>query len=207
MPLEPLKGSLQMVQTPAQTLALEEFLKLPETKPASEYIDGRVIQKPMPQGEHSAIQTELPPAINLVVKPKQIARAFTELRCTYPAGSRNSVYGGRSIVPDVSVFTWSRIPRKENGGVANVFSTAPDWTIEILSPDQSQTKVTKNILHCLKYGTQMGWLIDPEEQSVFVYLPDQATAFYDEPDTQLPVPQFAREFNLTVEGLFRWLLE
>jgi Uma2 family endonuclease len=71
-------------------------------------------------------------------------------------------------VPDISVFTWDRIPRKENGGVANVFSIAPDWTIEILSPDQSQTKVTKNILHCLKHGTQMGWLIDPEEKSVFV---------------------------------------
>ncbi len=64
-----------------------------------------------------------------------------------------------AIVPDISVFMWDRIPRKDNGGVANVFSIAPDWTIEILSPDQSQTKVTKNILHCLKYGTQMGWLI------------------------------------------------
>lgn len=138
-----------MVQTPAKSLTLEEFLKLPETEPASEYIDGRIIQKPMPQGEHSAIQTELAPAINLVVKPKQIARAFSELRCTF---------GGRSIVPDISVFLWSRIPRKENGGVANFFSVAPDWTIEILSPDQSQTKVTKNILHCLKYGTHMGWL-------------------------------------------------
>lgn len=187
-----------MVQTPAQTLPLEEFLKLPETEPASEYIDGRVIQKPMPQGEHSAIQTELAPAINLIVKPKQIARAFTELRCTF---------GGRSIVPDISVFIWNRIPRKANGGVANVFSLAPDWTIEILSPDQSQTKVTKNILHCLKYGTQMGWLIDPEEQSVFVYLQDRPTAFYDESDARLPVPEFARDFNLTVEGLCRWLLE
>ncbi|MBC7971575.1 MAG: Uma2 family endonuclease, partial [Verrucomicrobia bacterium] len=27
---------------------LEEFLKLPETKPASEYINGSIIQKPMP---------------------------------------------------------------------------------------------------------------------------------------------------------------
>ena len=132
-----------MVQTPAQTLTVEDFLNLPETEPASEYIDGRIIQKPMPQGKHSAIQTELPPAINLVVKPKQIARAFTELRCTY---------GGRSTIPDISVFTWNRIPRKENGGIANAFLIAPDWTIEILSPDQSQTKVTKNILHCLKQG-------------------------------------------------------
>ena len=145
-----------------------------------------------------AVQTELAPAINLVVKSAQIARAFTELRCTF---------GGRSIVPDISVFLWDRIPRKENGGVANVFSIAPDWSIEILSPAQSQTKVTKNILHCLKHGTQMGWLIDPDEQSVFVYLPDQPTTVYDELGAQLPVPEFAKDFNLTVEALFRWLRE
>jgi Uma2 family endonuclease len=187
-----------MVQTPTKLLTLEEFLELPETEPASEYIDGYIIQKPMPQGEHSVIQTELAPAINLVVKPKQIARAFSELRCTF---------GSRSIIPDISVFLWGRIPRKENGGVANVFSIAPDWTIEILSPDQSQTKVTKNILHCLKYGTQMGWLIDPDEQSVFVYLKDQPTSVYDEPGIRLPVPEFAKDFSLTVEGLFSWLLE
>jgi len=124
----------------------------------------------MPQGEHSAIQTELATAINAVLKPQHTARAFSELRCTYPAGSRAThVYGGRSILPDISVFTWARIPRNESGGVANIFAIAPDWMIEILSPDQSQTKVTKNILYCLKDETQMGWLIDPEDQSVFVY--------------------------------------
>jgi Uma2 family endonuclease len=43
-----------MVQTPIKTITLEEFLKLPETEPASEYIDGEIVQKPMPQGEHRA---------------------------------------------------------------------------------------------------------------------------------------------------------
>ncbi|MEM6838066.1 MAG: Uma2 family endonuclease [Cyanobacteria bacterium P01_C01_bin.120] len=187
-----------MVQTPAKSVMLEDFLKLPETEPASEYIDGHIIQKPMPQGEHSAIQTELAPAINQVVKPTQIARAFTELRCTF---------GGRSIVPDIAVFQWARIPRQENGRVANVFALAPDWTIEILFPDQSQTKVTKNILHCLSYGTQMGWLIDPDDQSVFVYLPDQPTAVYDTPELLLPMPTFTQTFKLSVANLFAWLME
>ena len=59
---------------------------------------------------------------------------------------------------------------------STVFAIAPDWTIEFLSPDQSQTKVTKIILHCLKHGTQMGWLIAPEDQSVFVYRQTQSTA-------------------------------
>ena len=187
-----------MVQTPAKALTLEAFLQLPETEPASEYINGQVIQKPMPQGEHSVIQTELAPAINAIVKPQRIARAFTELRCTF---------GGRSTVPDVAVFLWPRIPRRENGGIANVFAVAPDWTIEILSPQQNQTKVTKNILHCLEQGTQMGWLIEPDEQSVFVYRPHQATTVYDEPAMRLPVPEFAKDLHLTIEEMFGWLLE
>jgi Uma2 family endonuclease len=88
-----------------------------------------------------------------------------------------------------------------------VFPIAPDWTIEILSPEQSQTKVTKNILHCLNHGTHMGWLIDPEDQSVFVYLPDRPTAVYDSPDAALPTPTFAQDFNLTIAELFAWLMD
>jgi len=34
----------------ARSLSLQEFLQQPETKPASEYIDGEIIQKPMPKG-------------------------------------------------------------------------------------------------------------------------------------------------------------
>lgn len=187
-----------MVQIPAKSLTLEEFLKLSETEPASEYIDGEIIQKPMPQGKHSAIQTELSTAINAVVKSQRIARAFSELRCTF---------AGRSIVPDVSVFVWDRISRNENGEIANVFPLAPDWAIEILSPEQSQTKVTKKILHCLKYETQMGWLIDPDEKTVFVYTPNQQPEVFEEPGEQLPVPSLANELHLSVGELFNWLLD
>ncbi|MEW6494603.1 MAG: Uma2 family endonuclease [Cyanobacteriota bacterium] len=187
-----------MVQTPAKPLSLEEFLKLPETEPASEYIDGQIIQKPMPQGEHSVIRGELVTAINAVVKPQKIARAFPELRCTF---------GRRSIVPDVSVFVWKRIPRDENGAIANVFQAAPDWIIEILSPDQSATKVTKKILNSLKHETQIGWLIDPDEETIFVYQPKQQPEVFDEPEDELPVPSFASELRLTVGEVFGWLLE
>lgn len=187
-----------MVQTSSKTLTLEEFLQQPETQPASEYINSQIIPKPIPQGKHSTVQGELVPAINSVVKPPRLARAFPELRCTF---------GGRSTVPDITVFLWNRIPRDQNGEVANTFSIAPDWTIEIISSDQSQTKVTKNILHCLKHGTQMGWLIDPEEKTVFIYCPKQETEVFDQPEVLLTVPSFASDLQLTVTDLFAWLLE
>jgi Uma2 family endonuclease len=186
-----------MVQTPLKLLTLEEFLALPETEPASEYIDGKIVRKPMPQGKHSSLQTEFSTTVNVKLKPQRIARAFSELRCTF---------GDRSIVPDVSVFIWDRIARDENGEIANVFQLAPDWTIEILSPEQSQTKVTKNILHCLDYGTEMGWLIDPNERTVFVYQPKQQTLVFDLPEQQILVPSFADQLKLTVEEVFSWLL-
>jgi Uma2 family endonuclease len=186
-----------MVQALSKTLTLEEFLQQPETTPASEYINGQVIQKPMPQGKHSRLQGEFIPAINGVVKPQKIACAFPELRCTF---------GDRSTVPDIAVFVWNRIPLDETGEIANEFQLAPDWTIEILSPRQNQTKVTKNILHCLKHGTQMGWLIDPGEKTVLVYRPKQEIELFDEPNEQLPMPSFTQGLNLTVGDLLSWLM-
>ncbi len=73
-------GDRYMVQAPQKTITLDEFLQLPETKPASEYIKGAIVQKPMPQGKHSTIQGELITRVNAAGKPQRIAWAFPELR-------------------------------------------------------------------------------------------------------------------------------
>lgn len=185
-----------MVQTPAKTITLAEFLQQPETKPAREYIDGHIIQKPLPQGQHSTIQGELVTAINAVTKPSKLAWAFPELRCTF---------GGRSMIPDVSVFRWQRLPTNDDGTIANTFSAAPGWTIEILSPEQSSTRVVSNILHCLNHGGMGGWLIDPNENLVQVYLPDQLPASLEEAENELTMTGLAPALTLTVGQVFGWL--
>ena len=188
-----------MVQAPAKsTTTLRAFLALPETDPASEYINGQIIKKPMPQGKRSTIQRDLTIAIESVLKPEKIGRAFPELRCSF---------GDRSIVPDVSVFSRARIPRNADGSIANQFEIAPDWVIEILSPSQSQTRVTKNILYCLKHGTQLGWLIDPEEQTIFIHGSEKVFDVFDMrlPQAQLPVPPFAQKVTLTIREVMDWL--
>ncbi len=175
-------------------MSLDDFLKLPETKPASELIDGHIIQKPMPQGEHSTIQTDLVEAINRVVKVPKIARAYTELRCLC---DRNVV------VPDISVFYWDRIPMTAAGKVANRFEIQPDWTIEILSPEQSQTVVMAKILNCLANGTKLGWLIDPAESAIVVIFPDSKVDIFSG-ERQLPVLE-GIDLALTPSQIFGWL--
>ncbi len=185
-----------MVATPVKNLTLESFLALPETKPANEYIDGKIVQKPMHQGKHSIIQTKLIILINSILLESKIAIALSELRCTF---------GGRSIVPDVVVLKHENIPKDDDGEVANVVSTAPDWVIEILSPDQSTTKVIKNILHCLDHGTEVGWLVDPAEKMILVYQPDKQVQVVDLLESELIVPEFARSIELIAGDVFGWL--
>lgn len=146
----------------------------------------------MPGGKHSRLRSRLAGAINAV---GSCYEAFPELRCTF---------GGRSIVPDLAVVSCDRIPVDENGDIISTgIEFVPEWVIEILSPEQSQMKVTRKILHNLRHGSQMGWLVDPDERVVLVYRPDSLP---DELFSEASLPCLL-EVNLefTVEQIFDWL--
>ncbi|TAG68316.1 MAG: Uma2 family endonuclease [Oscillatoriales cyanobacterium] len=177
-----------------ERITLEEFLKLPETKPASEYIEGEIIQKPMPKTKHSRLQGRFLRTINEVVEEPKIAYAFPELRCTF---------GGRSIVPDISVLLWEQIQFDESGELVDNVLIAPYWAIEILSPEQSSNRVTKKIIHCLEHGCQLGWLVDPGDRSILAFLPNQQPQFCEGSDV-VPVPEII-PLNITAEQVFSWL--
>lgn len=185
-----------LAQPIVQKLTLEEFLQLPEAKPANEYINGTIIQKIMPQGKHSTLQFELTSAINQVGKSKKVAYAWPELRCTFC---------DRSLVPDIAVFTWERIPRDENGEVTNQFTLHPDWIIEILSPEQSATQVIEKIIFCLKNGSQLGWLVDPQHRSVMVFQGDRLPTIISGDDL-IPVLDCLQDWRLSATKMFNWLV-
>jgi Uma2 family endonuclease len=165
-------------------ITLEEFLALPETKPASEYIAGKVIQKTMPLGKHSVIRSEL----MMVLNQPDTMFAFPELRC---------VFAGSAIVPDLAVFEVSNIP--------NDFNLAPDWVIEISSPDQVTTKKLDKIFYCLQHGTRLGWLVNIEERSVIIHHSDKQNEIIHEQTQELTVPNFVKSLKLTAGDIFSWL--
>jgi Uma2 family endonuclease len=183
-----------MVITVAKPYSLVEFLELPETKPASEFLNNKISQKPMPQGKHSRLQSKFSAYINQAVEDLKLAYAFTELRCTF---------GGASIVPDIAVFRWERIPRDHDGQIANKILTYPDWTIEILSPRQTPNKVLANILHCIEHGTELGWMLDPEEQNIFAISSDRRIQMFKA--AQAAPVLSGVDLTLTVNQIFEWL--
>jgi Uma2 family endonuclease len=150
-----------------QGITLEEFLALPEEKPALEYADGMVTQKVAPQGKHARLQAWLCSQLNLALESKRAAVAFPELRVTF---------SGLSRVPDVAVYRWERIPRDADGEIANEFRIPPDVAIEIISPGQSANQLLRRCLWFIGHGVGIALLIDPGDKSVLIFRPDQIPA-------------------------------
>jgi Uma2 family endonuclease len=148
-----------------KALTLEEFLRLPEEKPALEYEDGRITQKVSPRLPHAALQFEIASLFNQALRPTRTARAFTELRTTFT---------GRSRVPDVSVYHWDRIPRDDTGALAfdNVM-IPPDVAIEIRSPEQTIASQLRRCRDYVDQGVAMAIMVAPEANRLWVFRPQQ----------------------------------
>jgi Uma2 family endonuclease len=136
-------------------ITLEQFLALPEEEPALEYEDGRASQKASPKGHHSRLQVSLVVTVNSEYEPARVASAFSELRATF---------GGRSYVPDVSIYRWERIPRMPDGRIAQNFDLPPDIVVEIVSPGQSVTALVRRCIWYTQNGVVVALLVDPADE-------------------------------------------
>ena len=160
---------------------LTEFLSQPdiETSPAWEFINGRALQKPMPTLFHSRLQRNL---VNYINEHLEGYEAVQELRC---------LVSPFSPVPDISVVALSHLP-EEDGPLEG----APDWLIEIRSPDQNTLNLQNKILHCLSNGTQLAWLIDMTREQIWVWQGDDLPRICSGNDT---LPYLGEIPSLTVK--------
>lgn len=143
--------------------SLTAFLAQPniEASPAWELINGCAVQKPMPTLFHSRLQRNL---VNYINHHTNSFEAIQELRCLVPPFSP---------VPDISVVAIDRLPDQDGP-----LDGAPKWLIEIRSPDQSTLDLQAKILHCLRNGTQLAWLIDIDRQQIWVWQGDDLPIVY-----------------------------
>ena len=139
-------------------MTLEEFLRLRERKPALESIDGEVTQKVSPKARHSALQLEVALITNEQARPRRVARAFPEVRTTF---------GGRSLVPDVSVYRWDRIPTTADGEIADDFLEPPDIVVEVISPGQTVTRLRERCRWFVEHGVRIALLVVPRRRVVY----------------------------------------
>lgn len=146
-------------------LSLKEFLAMPETEPASEYICGEVIQKPMPDQAHALLQLYLGSLILNYLARTRLGRVATEWRCIFGPRGRK-----RAWIPDLVFVSNDRLP-KGDPRRHRFLRTAPDLAIEVVSPNQPMGRFSEKIDFYLLYGVRLVWVIDQIAESVTVHAP------------------------------------
>lgn len=174
-------------------LTLMEFLRLEETKPASEYACGEAFQKPMPDIPHSAIQTFLAAILYPFLAQTGIGRVFTELRCIFGPPGRERIY-----VPDLTYVTRGRLRSERH------LHAAPNLAIEILSPDQHMPHFLDKIQFFLLYGVRLVWVIDPATRTVTVQTPGDEARILGSGDA-LDGGDILPGFSVAVDDIFAQL--
>lgn len=178
----------------ATTMTLDEFLELPETEPAAEFVCGRIIPRPMPTWFHSRLANRIGAFFEIYFMQHNEGYANVELRHAAPEE-------GRSYLPDVSITSW----RKSNPSLAErrqkAIEVPPDIAVEIVSPDDRPTRIADKLAFYLRAGVASVWIVDPDEQSVSVYRPGQPAQVFRAGDMLDGRPAFSA-FELPVEDLF-----
>ncbi len=175
-----------------QGLTLDEFLALPEEKPALEYHEGVVTQKVAPRPVHSALQFEIGVHLGRQLGPRKHGRVFPELRTTY---------AGTSRVPDLAVYRWERIPRAADGQLANEARNPPDLAVEIISPGQTIRELETTCRWYVDHGVQVALLVVPGDESVRAFRPGTPiTAHYR--GERIALDEIAPGLHLDVDRIF-----
>jgi Uma2 family endonuclease len=141
-------------------------LPIPETKPATEFIDGRLVQKMSPYGLHARVQGAIVTALTIWSKERGRGRVGTEwdFDLTPPGDATHR------LVPDVAYVSYERIGFDDDLA-AQVPTVAPNVAVEILSTGQTLQNSRRRIDILIACGAQLVVLIDPREQVAWLVDP------------------------------------
>ena len=177
-------------------VSLEDFLRLDETKPGLELIDGEVVQKSMPSLSHGTVVAELLGDLVVYLRSSREGRVVTEVR--HADRPEEWVF-----LPDVSVTLEARRPAAA-ADVRGPVDVMPDFAIEVLSPDDKPGRISQKIAHYMRSGVRLLWVIDPETERVTIWQPDEAPRLAAAGDILTAEPVLAA-FTLDLAALFEQL--
>ncbi|MEO9255188.1 MAG: Uma2 family endonuclease [Tepidiformaceae bacterium] len=130
-----------------------EYLALPEVKPYLEYVDGVVLQKPMPNVSHRRLVHFLDVELGLYIRQAGAGQAGPEQRSRLGQSPNYRL-------PDLSY--WAP-------GVSDHNDSIPSLAIEVRSPDQTMGELRAKCRFYRQNGVDAAWLIDPSSRTIEVF--------------------------------------
>src|ERR1700685_3471988 len=138
---------------------------LPETKPETEWVRGRALQKVSPTYAHALMQRLIATQLGAWADADRHGRVGTEWR--FRIAPARTI--GRPLVPDVSFLSYAALPAHAPIDDVEVPLGAPTVAVEILSPDDRRRNVAHKVAVYLSAGTAAVVIVDPRQRTIFVH--------------------------------------
>ncbi|HEV3086152.1 MAG TPA: Uma2 family endonuclease [Candidatus Elarobacter sp.] len=168
---------------------------LPETKPETEWVRGRALQKVSPTYDHSALQIELGIALRTWATAGGHGRVGPEWR--FRVAPPGAIV--RPLVPDVAFLSYDVLPPAARDE-AQVPLGAPTVACEVLSPRNRRRDVEDKIATYLAAGTAAVIIVDPRKVTVTVHDRDGARVLHrGDTLTHPALPGFSLDLNALFE--------
>jgi Uma2 family endonuclease len=140
----------------------EQYLALPEEKPYLEYVDGMVVQKPIPQEEHVELIAEI------IYRMKEWMKEHKG-RIGPAARARLGDLPNYRL-PDMSYW---------KPGIPRGNEAPPTLAVEVRSKDQSMAELRRKCEFLRSTGVEVCWLIDPFARTAEAYKGSRSGARVD----------------------------
>jgi Uma2 family endonuclease len=141
---------------------VEDFLAIPEGERFHELIDGDIVEKAVPSGEHGGAQAAI-----VIELGGHFSRRWGRRPGGWWFATEVEVRFAADVCrPDVLGWRRERVPEPPRGQLVPI---APDWTCEVLSSSNKRNDLVrkKRIYHRHRVGHY--WIVDPDDQTLAVY--------------------------------------
>jgi len=143
---------------------LPNEIVLPETKPETEWVRGRALQKVSPVYRHARLQYLLCRLLTDWAEARDCGRVGTEWR--FRVQPPDDVI--RPLVPDVAYLSYERLGRGEDEA-AQLPLAAPNVAVEILSPGDRRADRADKIDTYLRAGCELVLEVDPRSRVLIAH--------------------------------------
>jgi Uma2 family endonuclease len=150
---------------------LDAFIAL-GTDQVVEVIDGEMVMMSPQKLENTEIAHEIMFSIESLIHGKNLGKVFTEVTYSPDIDDRKRRVRG-SLVPDVAFISMERyLEQIKKHGRKEFLRVAPDLVVEIISPDDKYSEISRKVELYLQYGTQLVIIIDPQLRNARVITSD-----------------------------------
>lgn len=157
-------------------MTVEEFVALPDPPDGSmlELDEGEVVVMPSPKGRHGIICLTVGSLVRNHVRANKLGHVASNDSGVILSRGPDVMRG-----PDVAYYSYERVPAVPE----DYFEIAPDLAVEVVSPDDSYSKLQKKVRQYLKFGVRMVWVIDPGVGAITVHTSSDLSRTLDNGDT------------------------